>query len=562
MLRWFLAFLTTFIVASRLTPDVREPLFPRERRSRRTALASLLQSARSDHGVTVTQDPNAGEEQDTDFVSMVVIGGSMNASLSGLEPSVVKTFVLSWEQFLSRVSGARGFGRIEVVKVSSNTSTGFQEVFKNAKSTELETLETPRTTTPSFALHFLVKSGAPPARLLVDTIENALTNVDSPTWDTAPPMLQGLRDQVQQFDSVPIPVEIPPWYFIFADQVTGYLDNNLAVNLIPYYWASVGVCFLVGVAYWHVSLKDRPRNLLPIPTDKAEHFPNSSIFACHQDCFGFLFAMCCPWIRWAATMHLSGQGSFYLFLLLFAAATLGGFVTLGLSLIASTVIGVIYRQRLRALYSPGKHTSFSTTETFMYCCCLPCAVAQEARHVDHVSAMQAMEHPDRPSAQREDAEEPHRPQLGVLAKSSQFWSFFVIGVCFTFAVFGQEGCESRFWFLGMAGFLLLLAVWDTLLLLSASWDEDLMSPMGPDVSKRIHIKHKHPLLLTGYKLVQLTPMVWVIYGAMEFFPLRPSCNLVFPVYILVGLNYFVILCMDLWTWCNESPVADEDVEDE
>jgi len=562
MLRLLLVFLVSGVVGSQLATDAREPLFPRERRSRRTALASLLQSARFGNSAKVTQEPNTADEQDADFVSMVVIGGSMNATLNGMEASTTKKYLLSWEQFLSRVSGARGFGRIEIIKVSSNTSSGAQEVFKNAKSAELGTLETPKTTAPAFAIHFLVKSGDPPARLLVDTIDSTLTNPESPTWDTAPPALQGLKDQVQQFESSPIPVDVPPWYFIFADKVSGYLENDLAVNLIPYYWASVGVCFLVGVAYWHVSLKDRPRNLLPIPVDKADHFPNSSIFACHQDCFGFLFTMCCPWIRWAATMHLSGQGSFYLFLLLFAAVTLGGFVTLGLSLIASTVIGVIYRQRLRALYSPGNQHSHSMTETFMYCCCLPCAVAQEARHVDHVSAMQAMEHPDRPSAQREDAEEPHRPQLGVLVKSSQFWSFFVIGVCFTFGVFGQEACESRFWFLGMAGFLLLLAVWDTLLLLSASWDEDLISPMGPDVAKRIHIKHKHPLLLMGYKLIQLAPMVWVIYGAMEFFPVRPSCTLVFPVFILVGLNYFVILCMDLWTWCNESPVADEDVDDE
>jgi len=105
-------------------------------------------------------------------------------------------------------------------------------------------------------------------------------------------------------------------------------------------------------------------------------------------------AFCCPIIRWADTIdnHKMMDGHFWhAFFLMLILATIGPF-TFGVSILVSLCIGIYFRQVLRRKYDRGPGTMKSLMEDiFCWCCCTPCAIAQEAHEIENVSIAHARE---------------------------------------------------------------------------------------------------------------------------------------------------------------------------
>jgi len=92
----------------------------------------------------------------------------------------------------------------------------------------------------------------------------------------------------------------------------------------------------------------------------------------------------CPCIRWADNMDMLGIVSFWVGLLLFCGLIMLTTIPGGLLLwLVATLLWMSFRQQLRLKFDMEK----STFRTFigdcaLYCCCWPCAIAQEARHIE------------------------------------------------------------------------------------------------------------------------------------------------------------------------------------
>jgi len=99
------------------------------------------------------------------------------------------------------------------------------------------------------------------------------------------------------------------------------------------------------------------------------------------------WACCCPAIRWADSMSMLGLLGFWVAFSIF----------LGLELLNSLTSGVVFylvlcsvatyqRQRLREKFDMD-HDDAKTVgiDCLWFCCCLPCAVSQEARHVEEAA---------------------------------------------------------------------------------------------------------------------------------------------------------------------------------
>ncbi|CAD7930278.1 unnamed protein product [Amoebophrya sp. A25] len=103
-----------------------------------------------------------------------------------------------------------------------------------------------------------------------------------------------------------------------------------------------------------------------------------------------LASFCCPFARWADTMGQVGLLHFSVGLSMWIAATMIDlFYFFPLGLIILSVVGGIHRLRLRMAHKlgGGGWSGFRLTrqlilDIFTWFCCMPCAIAQEARHVE------------------------------------------------------------------------------------------------------------------------------------------------------------------------------------
>jgi len=110
----------------------------------------------------------------------------------------------------------------------------------------------------------------------------------------------------------------------------------------------------------------------------------SEWYQCHRYPEIFLWACCCPCVRWAHTMDLlqflDYWPAFFIFLLLVVMNQLTGFFFIG---IFFTMMLVLYRQKMRKLFGMGNTGTCIgyTTDCLGLFCCWPCFIAQEANHV-------------------------------------------------------------------------------------------------------------------------------------------------------------------------------------
>lgn len=110
---------------------------------------------------------------------------------------------------------------------------------------------------------------------------------------------------------------------------------------------------------------------------------SSGPFDCCEDCQGFVLAFCCTGIRLAESFSMLGLAGFWtvvvMFTLVAAASQFLPFV--GLALV---IAGIIWRQTFRKRFDmPGQGECGNFVgDCLLYICCMPCAIAQEARHLD------------------------------------------------------------------------------------------------------------------------------------------------------------------------------------
>jgi len=122
-----------------------------------------------------------------------------------------------------------------------------------------------------------------------------------------------------------------------------------------------------------------------VPQVSKDKFPNSKDFSNHI--FGFLgdqnlciLGCFCPCLTWAGTLDRKGLLSYWKAFTAFFVLCLLNAYTMGVSTLCVVILGVFYRQKLRASYDIENGTLPTVAMDFLlWCFCQPCAIIQEAR---------------------------------------------------------------------------------------------------------------------------------------------------------------------------------------
>jgi len=143
-------------------------------------------------------------------------------------------------------------------------------------------------------------------------------------------------------------------------------------------------CTLVGfAARFYKSNKPRVMALSSRPESDFNDW-TSGPFDMFSDWKVCCWSCWCPCIRWADTMDMLGIVGFWVGLLVFCGLVLLNAVPGGLLLwFVASLLWMSFRQQLRMKFDM-EHNTFKTFmgDWSLYCCCFPCAIAQEARHIE------------------------------------------------------------------------------------------------------------------------------------------------------------------------------------
>jgi len=102
-----------------------------------------------------------------------------------------------------------------------------------------------------------------------------------------------------------------------------------------------------------------------------------------------ILAFCCPALRWADTMRLSGIYSFFTAVFIFAFFSSLAKGTAGLTTLILICILTAKRQKIRSLFSLPHGTARTWVEDCCtYCWCAPCAIVQEAQQMEEAYSVQ------------------------------------------------------------------------------------------------------------------------------------------------------------------------------
>lgn len=94
-------------------------------------------------------------------------------------------------------------------------------------------------------------------------------------------------------------------------------------------------------------------------------------------------ACCCPAIRWADSMQMVGIFSFWMaFAVFLAIETLNAITSGALFWLVLAVVVAINRQKIRTAFGMDSN---GFMDYLCACCCLPCVLSQEARHIDEAA---------------------------------------------------------------------------------------------------------------------------------------------------------------------------------
>jgi len=149
----------------------------------------------------------------------------------------------------------------------------------------------------------------------------------------------------------------------------------------------VTALIILAVAYLYT--KNKPEFVIEEKADKASldgDFKHG-LFSCADTPGMSLFTFCCGGVRWADTMRMAGFLLFVygvaLWVLFESCSGLLG----GLTWLFVTIVGTVYRQKLREAFKMPTGNDVMAKDCLMWCCCGCCAIVQEARQIEEAKAL-------------------------------------------------------------------------------------------------------------------------------------------------------------------------------
>jgi len=155
---------------------------------------------------------------------------------------------------------------------------------------------------------------------------------------------------------------------------------------------SILVQVLITALVAFLYMKNKPESVVTVPEgDKKESLDGDfkhGLFSCFDLPGLSLFTFCCGGIRWADSMRMMGELTFYsavgiwLGMLVLGAVTGGLFAWVGIA-----IIGTMYRQKIRAAFNMKSDNNTTVMDCLGWCCCTCCSIVQEARQVEEGKAL-------------------------------------------------------------------------------------------------------------------------------------------------------------------------------
>lgn len=160
---------------------------------------------------------------------------------------------------------------------------------------------------------------------------------------------------------------------------------NLSETIATFFiWLT---CYFLCALYYHQQVRFRP------PIDEEEQSRHNGdyndfqdfrtgLFGCDQSDITF-WSCLCPGIRWADTNSKLGIHGFWSAFWLLTVLYCLSFIPIATPLCFLIVVCymTVYRQEFRKAFSFDEQGGMTwATDCLTYCCCMCCAVAQEARH--------------------------------------------------------------------------------------------------------------------------------------------------------------------------------------
>lgn len=165
----------------------------------------------------------------------------------------------------------------------------------------------------------------------------------------------------------------------------GYRRNlKRAVNTFLVYFVLIFCC-----AFIHHKLRsdEKFEKTAPANSEGFDYGLFSTENCCGQDWSLCLCSWCCTGIRWADTVNQAALLPYWSGLFVFTVLVGLNEVSVGISGCIFLGVAVKLRQELRKKWNIENGSAQSlVTDCLIWCCCAPCAAAQEARQVEYVEA--------------------------------------------------------------------------------------------------------------------------------------------------------------------------------
>lgn len=114
---------------------------------------------------------------------------------------------------------------------------------------------------------------------------------------------------------------------------------------------------------------------------------SDAIYSCGSNWTICCWACCCPCLRWGDTVSKVGYMSFWIGVVLWAILFFVNGLSAGLAWPVIGLLGAFFRYKLRLHYGFPANCITHIQDLVAWWCCVPCAIAQEARHVDRAQAV-------------------------------------------------------------------------------------------------------------------------------------------------------------------------------
>lgn len=153
--------------------------------------------------------------------------------------------------------------------------------------------------------------------------------------------------------------------------------GSVVLGSLVYFICGIFVAFLYRKARSSnpkIFTPEVPSDIYPSTKDFSFH-----IFGCLAAPHTCVIAFCCPCLPWADNLDRKGLLSFWNAFFAFFGLMVLYVYTMKISLFFLIILGVIYRQKLRAKYDIENGTANSVATDFLFWCfCQPCAIVQES----------------------------------------------------------------------------------------------------------------------------------------------------------------------------------------